>query len=241
MKQTESYQHCLAGGLSYGSNGLAWRSCSHFGPDPQHVDSSMVIRWRCVVTFLVSRQENSAEIMNCNDTCMFDVRHVKANVSTGINPQVCFSTYDDSWFFEFNSGFCEAMLEIWFAPDDVWFLCLVQNFMSYIYYENYEIHCSFSSVRSKHRELQASIACLSFLIAGDLGFQKMHRTIWTSYLGYHITLRRKPADIWQEMFQGSGRGVICNVFFLFFFPDMHRFGRPQGLFKNRLISPSWPR
>ena len=172
MKQTDSYQHCLAGGLSYGSNGPAWRSCSHFGPDPQHVDSSMVIRWRCVVTFLVTWQENSAEIMNCNDTCMFDVRHVKANISTGINPQVFFSTYDDSWFFEFNSGFCEAMLEIWFGPDDVWFLCLVQNFMSYIYYENYEIHCSFSSVRSKHRELQASIACLSFLIAGDLGFSK---------------------------------------------------------------------
>lgn len=69
----------------------------------------------------------------------------------------------------------------------------------------------FLSVRSKRRELQASIACLSFLIAGDLGFQKMHRTIiWTSYLAYqHMTLCRKPADIWQEMFQGTGRGVIC--------------------------------
>ena len=212
MKQTDSY-HCWQVGSAMGPMALLGGAALTLV-----LTSSMLIRWRCVVTFRVPSQENSVEIMNCNDSCMFDVRHAKSYQYWYQFPGVSDVRWLLTFFAKYNSGCCEerrnakpCLRKIWFAskPADVWFLCLVQECMSYLF-----CNALFPiTARSKHPwgSLQASIACLSFLIAGDLGSQKFasnhYMDIVISWIP-HESAQKTRLIFGKEMFQGRG----CHFF-----------------------------
>ncbi len=180
--------------------------------------SSMVIRWRCVVTFRVPSQENSVEIMNCNDSCMLDVRHVKPYQYWYQFPGVS----DVRWLLTFLRSTIlgvakkgETLSHAWerfdLPPNLLMYdFCALCKNACHIYFV---MHCFLSlwEANTLWGSLQASIACLSFLIAGDLGSQKFasnhNMDIVISWIP-NESAQKTRVIFGKEMFQGRG----CHFF-----------------------------